>query len=237
MNRFLLILPGIFWIAMLSAQNKRLTVTPVAPDVWVHTTYQEGVPANGLIVEDADGVWIIDTGWGKNPSRRLLRWVRKHLHKPVRGIFVSHWHGDRTGGLEYFKKKKIPILMNVRTAEVMEAHGMKVPRFETLSDAGYVMLGKNRLEYFYPGQGHTTDNIVFYLEYGGILFGGCVVKSMEADGMGFTDDGNLQEWPNTIHNLQVQYPNAHIVIPGHQAWGGPELLTHTLELLAKAQPK
>lgn len=237
MNHFALLLLGLLWVAGLPAQNKRLTVAPLAPGVWVHTTYQKGIPSNGLIIEDGDRVLIVDTGWGKKPTRKLLHWVRKHLHKPVGAIFISHWHDDRTGGLAYFEKKKIPIRMNIRTAEAMEAHGVKVPSFDALSDDGYEMLTNQRLQYFYPGPGHTTDNMVFFLENGGVLFGGCLVKSLEATGMGYIDDANLAEWPNSIRRLRIRFPGANTFIPGHQAWGGPELLTHTLDLLAKAQQK
>ena len=66
-----------------------------------------------------------------------------------------------------------------------------------------------------------------------MLFGGCLIKSLDAKGLGYIDDGNLNEWPETIREVQKTFADPAIIIPGHQRWGGKELLSHTLELLEK----
>lgn len=229
--RLLLFFLCALWVSRCQGQSNRLFVAPVAPGIWVHTSYQEGFPSNGLIVEEADFVLIIDTGWGKKPTRKLLHWVKHHLHKPVRALFVTHSHGDRTGGISLFQKKKIPIRMSPRTAAILQKQKMKVPEYEPLSDDGGGSLGRLHFTCFYPGPGHTVDNMVVYLEDAHLLFGGCFVKSLEATGLGYIDEAKLEEWPASMHHLQARFPNAQIVVPGHQAWGGLELLQHTLDLL------
>jgi glyoxylase-like metal-dependent hydrolase (beta-lactamase superfamily II) len=87
---------------------------------------------------------------------------------------------------------------------------------------------------FYPGEGHTRDNIVVWFPARRVLFGGCVVKSIEAGGLGNVNDANLESWPATIGKVMARYPNAKYVIPGHQRWSGRDALRHTLALLAKA---
>jgi len=64
-----------------------------------------------------------------------------------------------------------------------------------------------------------------------VLFPGCLVKEMNAKGLGNTVDGNLKAYPQTIENVLRKFPDAKIVIPGHGAFGGIELVRHTNELL------
>lgn len=65
---------------------------------------------------------------------------------------------------------------------------------------------------YYPGKGHSADNIVVWLPQYKVLFGGCLVKSLDYGGLGSTTD-------------------AEVIVPGHGGWGSIELTEHTLELL------
>jgi metallo-beta-lactamase class B len=82
----------------------------------------------------------------------------------------------------------------------------------------------------YPGIGHTTDNVVAWLPKQKILFGGCLVKSLDAQSLGNTSDGDLMAFPVTLKKIKAAYQNAKIVVPGHGDWGGLELVDHTLRL-------
>jgi metallo-beta-lactamase class B len=75
------------------------------------------------------------------------------------------------------------------------------------------------------------DNIVVWIPAEKVLFPGCLVKEVNAKGLGNTVDGDLKAYPRTIENLLQKFPDAKIVIPGHGAFGGTELITHMKELL------
>ena len=84
-------------------------------------------------------------------------------------------------------------------------------------------------EAFYPGPGHAADNIV--LHFPALLYGGCLVKSLEAKDLGFTGDANPQAWPDAIRKVRDRYGEL-LVVPGH----GPvdhtgKAYQHTLDLL------
>ena len=81
----------------------------------------------------------------------------------------------------------------------------------------------------YFGQGHTLDNVVGYFPSENILFGGCLIKEIEAT-KGYLGDANVGDWSNTVLKIKKQYPNLKIVIPGHGAIGGSELLDYTIQL-------
>jgi len=66
-----------------------------------------------------------------------------------------------------------------------------------------------------------------------ILFGGCFVKSTDADDLGFLGDANTQEWPASMQKTINKFPSPRYVIPGHQGWTNKESPIHTLDLLHK----
>jgi metallo-beta-lactamase class B len=67
-----------------------------------------------------------------------------------------------------------------------------------------------------------------------ILFGGCLVRSANARQLGNLQDAVVDEWDTTITKILNTYPEVETVVPGHGAYGGIELLQHTINLV-KAQ--
>ena len=63
-----------------------------------------------------------------------------------------------------------------------------------------------------------------------VLYGGCLIKSMQSTNLGNTADADLRQWGPSIQNLKKRYAHAKLVVPGHGAVGGIELLQHTFEL-------
>jgi len=90
---------------------------------------------------------------------------------------------------------------------------------------------KEIIEVYFPGESHSIDNLVVYFHNRKILFGGCMIKSLESKGPGFTGDANMEEWPKSVEKVLNKYKNARIVIPGHGNWGDTKLLKHTIEIL------
>jgi metallo-beta-lactamase class B len=78
---------------------------------------------------------------------------------------------------------------------------------------------------------HSPDNIVTWIPGEKILFGGCMVKAMDA-GRGNHSDANLQQWSATISKVKKEFPQAKIVISGHGDHGGTELLDYTIKMFA-----
>jgi glyoxylase-like metal-dependent hydrolase (beta-lactamase superfamily II) len=83
---------------------------------------------------------------------------------------------------------------------------------------------------FYPGRGHSADNLVVWLGSGKILFGTCAVRSPTFSGKGNTADASLDEWPESIRSVRARYPEARVVVPGHGPVGSTDLLDHTIAL-------
>jgi len=92
-------------------------------------------------------------------------------------------------------------------------------------------VGEEIVEVYFPGESHSTDNTVVYFHNKKVLFGGCMVKSLESRGPGFTGDANMEEWPKSVEKVLKRYKDARIVVPGHGNWGDTKLLRHTIDLL------
>lgn len=223
-----------------SSQKPKLTVTPLNNRVFVHTTYGEYqknyIPSNGLIIKTSEGVVLVDTGWDSegntDNTQRLLRWVADSLQQPVRLCIVTHAHEDRVGGIQALRKAGVRVVSTPLTAQKSVKLGYEAPEGILPNDTTFT-IGHEPIRCYFPGEGHTSDNIVVWLPNQRILHGGCFVKSVAAFGMGNIADANLSEWTNSMRRVIDQFGTANVVVPGHEEWGDTKALDHTLRLLEK----
>jgi glyoxylase-like metal-dependent hydrolase (beta-lactamase superfamily II) len=224
-----------------TAAEGNLDIKPLAPDVWLHTSWQTVatwglVPSNGLIVREADHVVVIDTAWGAAPSRALLAWIDRELKLPVTCLIVTHFHDDRLGGWEVFAERGVRIVASEQTLALAKVK--PTPAFDLYRLSPGQKLAAGTLEILYPGPAHAPDNVVVWLPSERILAGGCAVRAAASAGLGNLSHASVADWAASIARVQAAYPDARLVLPGHGDAGGPELLAHTRELAtAAANPK
>lgn len=207
----------------------------ITDGVWRHITTLETkeygpVPANGLIVIDGEKAVMIDTPWNGEQTARLIDWLEKVKNVKLETVIATHRHTDCTGGLDIAHKRGAISYALDRTIELAKKEGDQVP-MKGFKDALTLNCGSTVLELFYPGGGHTIDNIVVWLPKKRILFGGCAVKSTQSKTLGNLNDAVPREWPSTLMSLLKKYPDAKWVVPGHGKPGGLEYIKHTLKLL------
>ncbi|WP_460983481.1 subclass B1 metallo-beta-lactamase [Spirosoma fluminis] len=223
-----------------TASKPKLTVTPLTDRVWVHVTYgiyqQTAVPSNGLIIKTKEDVVLVDTGWDSDGNtdntRQLLQWIADSLRQPVRLCLVTHAHEDRVGGISELRKAGIRVVSTPLTARKSVTLGYQAPDGILSADTTFT-IGEVPIRCYFPGEGHTSDNIVVWLPNQQILHGGCFVKSVAAFGMGNVADANLNEWGNSVRRVIKEFGTAKVVVPGHESWGDTQSLEHTLRLLEK----
>ncbi|MCY1033584.1 subclass B1 metallo-beta-lactamase [Corallococcus sp. BB11-1] len=207
----------------------------IAPGVWMHVTNAGKewgfTPANGLLVEDGDTSILVDTGWNPRHAETLLTWARDSLRHPVRAALVTHFHMDRTGGIPTLDAQGIAVHAREDTARRATAQGNPVPH-QRLSDAQDF----GPLSVFFPGAGHAPDNLIVYHPASGILYGGCFIKDAAAKDLGNLEDADTAAWPASLERARAHYPDTRVIVPGHHAPGGLELLEHTGALLREAPP-
>lgn len=54
---------------------------------------------NVTVIEQTNGLVIVDTGGSPGAGRRVVELIRSVSDKPVEAVIISHWHGDHPLGL------------------------------------------------------------------------------------------------------------------------------------------
>lgn len=215
-----------------------LIITQVAENSFVHVSFLQtddfgNVPCNGLIVTNQGEAVIFDTPANDKSSEELIHWIKETLHCHVKAIIPTHFHNDCVGGLKTFHADSIPSYANIKTIELAEEKNFLVPQ-NGFRDSLRLQIGDSYVSVWFPGEGHTKDNVVGYFPNDNILFGGCLIKEVDAN-KGYLGDANIFEWSGTVERVKSSYPNIKIVVPGHGEPGDQELLDYTIKLFS--QPK
>ncbi|HGA1019725.1 TPA: BcII family subclass B1 metallo-beta-lactamase [Bacillus cereus] len=211
-----------------------ISISQLNKNVWVHTELGyfngEAVPSNGLVLNTAKGLVLVDSSWEDKLTKELIEMVEKKFQKRVTDVIITHAHADRIGGITALKEKGVKAHSTALTAELAKNSGYEEPLGD-LQIITSLKFGNTKVETFYPGKGHTEDNIVVWLPQYQILAGGCLVKSAEAKDLGNVADAYVNEWSTSIENVLKRYGNINSVVPGHGKVGDKGLLLHTLDLL------
>ncbi|AGF55899.1 metallo-beta-lactamase class B [Clostridium saccharoperbutylacetonicum] len=221
-----------------SDDSNFVQLTKINDNVWVHTTYYSyngsRTLSNGLLILTSKGLVLIDTPWTDEQTKELIKLTKEKFKQDIIAAVITHAHIDRIGGIKTLLDKKIDVKSTTLTAQLAEKYGFDKPNSLINNDDEVLEFGKTKLEVYFPGKGHTIDNIVVWLPEDKILFGGCIVKPVESNSIGNTADADIKEWPNSIKNLMNKFSDSEIVITSHGSWGNKQILTHTLDLLKKA---
>lgn len=214
-------------------KSKDLIVTQIAPNSFEHVSFLQTndfgyVPCNGLIVRNSNEVIVFDTPTNNKSAEELIKWIQETLHCKINAIIPTHFHDDCLGGLKAFDESNIPSYAYVKTIELAKANNYAVPQ-NSFSDSLVLRVGKEYIVAKFFGEGHTKDNVVGYFPSEKVMFGGCLIKELDAS-KGYLGDANLTEWSNTVEKVKQSYPQVKLIIPGHGAYGNQKLLDYTIKL-------
>ena len=238
--------------------NEELLLKEIEKDVFL-ITHNFPWSANSLLVKITSLDFIlVDTPWENSGTRALIEWLRDTYGNINLLVINTHFHRDNLGGNEYLLNQNIPIygsdltvtLLNKRRTELIgrTLKNLKSPEYKKYYEAykkaklkppdnifkiekGLVLnISNEQIELFYPGSGHTQDNIVVYFRSRKLLFGGCMIKSLESN-LGRNSDADFVAWPHSLEKLMKKYPESRLIVPGHGECGNMELISHTIELL------
>jgi metallo-beta-lactamase class B len=239
-------LPTILMIALtslhVSAQSTepKLKITHLTGDCYVYITYNlwrnQPVPSNSMYLVTNEGVVMFDTPWDTTQFQPLLDSIEARHHKKVIMSISTHFHEDRTGGIDFLRAKGIKTYSSRQTYDLCKQRREKQAEYYFTKDTTF-NAGNYSIQAYYPGAGHTPDNIVIWVPREKVLYGGCLVKSTEATSLGNLSDANLQAWPNSIQKVMQKYPSPAYIIPGHDGWSNNQSLQHTLQLLKAHKDK
>jgi metallo-beta-lactamase class B len=116
------------------------------------------------------------------------------------------------------------------TYDLCKTRNEKQAEFYFTKDTSFTV-GNHQFQTYYPGHGHSADNIVIWFPKEKILYGGCFIKSTATATLGNVADADLAEWPLSIERTIKKFNHPAYVIPGHLSWENNKGLEHTLKLL------
>ena len=215
-------------------ESKNLRIERVAENTFIHTSYLKtekygDFPCNGMLVMSDGEAIIYDTPIDDGAANELISWVTDDLKCKITAVVSTHFHTDCLGGLNAFHEKGIPSYSSFKTIELATKDSLATIPQNGFEDSLELNVGNKKIINEFLGEGHTTDNIIAYFPTDQVLFGGCLIKEVNA-GKGNLADANTKAWPTTVNKIKSKYREANIIIPGHGKQGGPELLDYTIEL-------
>jgi len=235
MKKMFAIIVLVLWPVITSAQNTKLKFEKINDHLYLYTTYQlfsgNPFPSNSAYLVTIDGVVLFDTPWDETQFQPLLDSIEKRHHKKVVMCIATHSHDDKTAGLEYYSGKGIATYTSKYTKEISVKNGNKLAQHTFAKDTVFNVSGY-RFETFYPGEGHSPDNIVIWIGKDDFLYGGCFLKSVENNDLGYLKDANPAAWKESLKKLMKKYPKPVYTEVGHfKGSKGWKPVMHTLKLL------
>lgn len=214
-------------------KSENLIITQISENSYIHTSFKQtndfgNVPCNGLIVKNNHETIVFDTPTNNQSSEELIHWISENLHSKINAVIPTHFHDDSLGGLQVFHNKKIPSYAYSETISLAKENNFVVPE-NSFNDSIVLKVGNEKIIARFFGEGHTKDNSIGYFPSENILFGGCLLKELEAT-KGYLGDANVSAWSATVEKIRKEYPHVEIVVPGHGEYGNKGLLDYTIEL-------
>lgn len=242
MQRFILTFTLIHSLTNVFGQTEeaKLKISHLTGDFYIYTTYSsyEGsqLPANGMYLLTDNGVVMFDTPWDSTQFQPLLDSIKLKHNKSVVLCIATHWHSDRTAGLEYYRQKGIKTYTTVLTDELSKKNNKKRAEFLMTKDTVFTV-GKYSFKTYYPGPGHTTDNIVLWFQKEKILYGGCLIKGVDTENLGYLGDSNVTEYESTLKRVQKKFRKPKYIIISHSDWNNINSLAHSIMLAKELKKK
>ena len=179
----------------------------------------------GVFITDA-GVVVVDTklvGYGPD----ILTRIRAVTNKPVTTIINTHTHGDHTGSNEGF-----PATVDIVAHENTKTNMMKMDAFKgdkaqflpkrTYKDKLTLGSGKDRIDLYYFGAGHTSGDTWVVYPALRVLQTGDMFAWKDAPLFDRNNGGSGVEFPKTIAKAIATIKDVDTVIPGHSPVMAPK---------------
>ena len=172
------------------------------------------------------GVTLVDTklaGWGQ----AVLDKVKSVTNKPVTTIINTHTHGDHTGNDGFFGTTvEIVAQENTKTnMEKMDAFKGDNAKFlpkKTYKDKLTLGSGKDRIDLYYFGAGHTNGDTFVVFPALRVLHTGDMFAWKDAPLCDRNNGGSCVAFPRTLQKVLATIKNVDTVIPGHSPMMTPK---------------
>jgi cyclase len=175
-----------------------------------------------------EGVVVVDTklaGWGQV----ILDKIKSVTNKPVTTIINTHTHGDHTGSNEAFTGT-IDFVAHENTKanmEKMDAFKGDKARFlpkKTFKDKMSIGSGKDRIDLYYFGRGHTNGDAWVVFPALRVMQTGDMFAWKDAPTLDRNNGGSGLEYAQTVGKAMAVAKDVDMLIVGHSPLRKPSEL-------------
>lgn len=228
-----IVVSGLVAAAMVTAQRGNPLPPPGKIELVKGNLYKIfGGGGNTTVFITDKGVVLIDTKLA-NMGQQILDEVRKVTDKPVTTIINTHVHPDHNGSNQYFTdlRPNVAVVMHENSATLVEKNPMSTPGQKptrTFKDKMTLGAGKDRIDLYYFGAGHTNgDAFIVFPALRTLLMGDMMAWNM-APLIDPASGGSVIELPGSLEKLVKTVKNVDLVVEGHgfvNSWKNLEIYT------------
>ena len=245
MRRLLLVvLAGVLMPWVMAAQSAAPKL--VAPGVWFLEGDAHAGYCNSIVIEMKDYLILVDPSY-PGRTRELIEEIPVLSKKPVKWVFDTHAHGDHSYGNALWTKAGATTLAAAGVREEMDlyepvrwqtamnkrddvratgANDVERPKMVFRGEK-FVLRDKTReVDFLHLGWGHTRGDGYVWLPKEKILCTGDAAVNGPRNKMW---DADVANWPRVLDKAAALGPK--IVLPGHGAVGGVEIVTGQAQFL------
>jgi cyclase len=192
------------------------------------------------------GVTLVDTklaGWGQ----AVLDKVKSVTDKPVTRIINTHTHGDHTGNDGFFGTSVEIVAQentkaNMEKMDAFKGDNAKFLPKKTYKDKLTLGSGKDRIDLYYFGAGHTNGDAFIVFPALRVLHTGDIFAWKDGPFCDRTNGGSCVELPRTLQKAIAGIKDVDTIIPGHSPMMKPadlqgfqrftaDLLSHSIDAM------
>jgi len=217
-NRTREVVVSSFSLTVLAQDHKTVKLRTLSPGDVLYVLLGGGGNTLALIADS--GVVLIDTkapGWGE----AIREAVEAVTDQPVRTIVNTHAHIDHTGSNPEFPTATT-IIAHPNAKAVMEkmdifrGPGARMLPNQLVSDRLSLLDGRDRMELYYFGAGHTNGDLVVVFPMKRIAYFGDLFPSKAAPVVDRAAGGSAVAFPDTLAKAVAQITGVARIVTVHE---------------------
>lgn len=213
-------------VAGVAAQRPRIPPTGTIKHVRDNLYVIPGAGGNTTVFVTRDGVVLVDTKLANN-GEAIMKQVRTVSDKPVTMVINTHSHPDHIGSNDYFPAS-VEKVTQENTKKWMAANprvasNPTVMPTTTFTDTMTLGNGKDRIDLYYFGAGHTNGDAFVVFPAVRAMGAGDIFAWKMAPLIDPMAGGSVVALPDTLEKALKGIRNVDTVIEGHgdvNTWSG-----------------
>jgi glyoxylase-like metal-dependent hydrolase (beta-lactamase superfamily II) len=173
------------------------------------------------------GIVVIDAQF-PDTAPHLIDELKKKSEKPFRYLINTHHHGDHTAGNMAFKGLVEHVVahenskanqLRVAAEQKMEADKFVAPDMTYGNDGWKLKMGKERIQTYYFGAGHTNGDSIIHFQHANIVHMGDLVFNRRHPFIDKSSGASIANWIVLLDKAIATFNKDTQFICGHAAPG------------------